>query len=321
MVYDTNGNPLVDEGENGQDAFAVAPFASTDEQSLVSATSGVIALFDALVTAYPAYVSKNTLTSGTFTNYEYVFSTGAYNSYASTAYTQNPQIAKPVVLVTAGIHGYERSGVMANYVFFKALCDGADALKYIREAVIFKTIPVVNPYGYDHDSRYNENSVDLNRNFNASWISQSAPYYSGTSAASEAQTKVVQNWISANTGASALLDIHNSEVVNEISMMFSIGSLDNVTTLKDRIRKTINHEITRWKIDRELPSTSIFFYTATSNNDHGMLSMYSRDKGIPSILAEFSWNVNSTGKHSATTIGVNSEALSAILLGICACVS
>lgn len=319
MIYDINGNPILE--ENGQNAFSIVPFTADGQQSLVSTYSGVIALYDALAAAYPAYVTKNAIASGSFINYEYVFTSGKYNSYASTAYTQNAQIAKPKILVTAGIHGYERSGVMANYLFFKALCEGALGLQFVREAIEFRTVPIVNPYGYDHDSRYNANGVDLNRNFNASWISQGSPYYSGANAASEDETKAVQSWIDANTDARCLLDIHNSEVVNEISMIFSIGSLENVQTLKDKIRLTMNHIITNWKTVRELPSSSVFFYTSTSNNDHGMLSMYSRDKGIPSLLGEYSWNVNGTGKHSNTTIAVNAEAIGSVLVGACACVS
>lgn len=319
MIYDINGNPILE--ENGQNAFSIVPFTADGQQSLVSTYSGVIALYDALAAAYPAYVTKNAIASGSFINYEYVFTSGKYNSYASTAYTQNAQIAKPKVLVTAGIHGYERSGVMANYVFFKSLCEGAEGLQFVREAIEFRTVPVVNPYGYDHDSRANANGVDLNRNFNASWTVQGAPHYSGTSPASEDETKAIQSWIDANTDAKCLLDIHNSEVVNDISMIFSIGSLENVQTLKDKIRLTMNHIITNWKTVRELPSSSVFFYTSTSNNDHGMLSMYSRDKGIPSFLGEYSWNVNSTGKHSAATIAVNAEAVASVLLGVCAGVS
>jgi len=317
LIYDVDGNAIM-AGSGGTGVYSVEPFISDDQQSLVPTFNGVIALYDALVTAYPEYVTKNTMTQGSITNYEYVFTTGAYNNYSSHAFAMDASTPKPKFLIASGIHGNERTAPMANYVFFKSLCEGKNGLKYLREAIEFRTIPIVNAYGFDHDIRYNQNGVDLNRNFDSNWITQGSPYYSGTSAASEDETKLVQAWLTANSDAKGFIDHHNSEVPNELCLIQSIGRANVPTKMKHNALQCGNRIITHWKLDRQLPSTTVFFYTGVDSTGKGMMSHYADDNGIPSFILETSWNVNSTGKHSAETIGTSAETEAITVLGMCA---
>lgn len=65
---------------------------------------------------------------------------------------------RPKLLFTAGIHGDEPAGI--------------HALKRIilqdkpSEDYSVAILPLLNPYGYDHNTRYNEQDRDLNRAFN-----------------------------------------------------------------------------------------------------------------------------------------------------------
>lgn len=320
MIYDYNGNPISGNVKSvNQGAISLMPFKSDDLQSLISSFEDVISAYDSLVSSYPQYVTKNTLTQGSFTNYEYVFTSGNYNSYASHAYAMDAEIAKPKFLITAGIHGHEKSAVMGAYVFCKAMCEGVEGLSYLREGFEFHVIPVANPNGYNANKRQNLNNVDLNRNFNASWVSGSTGYYyPGASAASEDETKIIQSWLDSNSDAKALIDFHNSEVVKEICLIQSIGVAEDVTELKQSALYAANQIIPHWKIDREFPTdTTLFFYTGKDTTGHGYLSMYARDKGIPSCIMETSWNMKSTGQHSNFTIGTNSEALAIVIIGMC----
>lgn len=317
MIYDISGNKLALDGY-GKNVFSVEPFKSDDQQANVTTSVGVFALFDALVSAFPNYVSKVTHTKGSLTNYEYVFTSGAYNSYASTAYHQEPSTPKPKILVAAGIHGHEQSAVMANYVFFKALCEGKAGLEYAREAFEWRTMPIVNQYAYDHDQRQNANGVDINRNFNADWVKITTAYYnSGDYAASELETQLIQDWLDEHNDAAFFLDHHNSEIVKELCFLQCTGNQGDQVLIKNRIMFEFNSLITYWKLVRELPSDSIWFYCLPATRDKGLMSMYSRDCGIPSALLETSWNVNNTGKHSKLTIGVGAEAEAMVLLGAC----
>ena len=67
--------------------------------------------------------------------------------------------ARPVALVTGGVHGYETSGVMG-------------ALKFAREHVDdyagrlnLLVVPCVSPWGYERIQRWNAGAVDPNRSF------------------------------------------------------------------------------------------------------------------------------------------------------------
>ena len=70
---------------------------------------------------------------------------------------------KPCVLVTGGVHGYEKSGVQGALRF---LASGA-AREYAL-AFNLLVLPCVSPWGYEHVQRWNRDTVDPNRAFGPS---------------------------------------------------------------------------------------------------------------------------------------------------------
>lgn len=68
--------------------------------------------------------------------------------------------SKPSLLVTGGVHGYEKSGVQGAILFCQK-----KALEYSK---IFNIIvaPCVSPWGYETIERWNSKAVDPNRSFN-----------------------------------------------------------------------------------------------------------------------------------------------------------
>lgn len=75
--------------------------------------------------------------------------------------TRNWDAAKPVVLVTGGVHGYETSGVHGALKFVDTQAD--------RYAEHFNIVvaPCVSPWGYEVINRWNPNAIDPNRSFYA----------------------------------------------------------------------------------------------------------------------------------------------------------
>lgn len=73
------------------------------------------------------------------------------------------------VLLTAGVHGNEPAGVE---VLLRTIEEIAKNPKHY-EHVSFDIIPVVNPWGWSHDIRFNREGIDINRDF-ASFVSQEA---------------------------------------------------------------------------------------------------------------------------------------------------
>ncbi|MGR5213534.1 M14 family metallopeptidase [Vibrio harveyi] len=75
--------------------------------------------------------------------------------------TRNWDGAKPVVLVTGGVHGYETSGVHGALKFVDTQAE--------RYAEHFNIVvaPCVSPWGYEVINRWNPNAIDPNRSFYA----------------------------------------------------------------------------------------------------------------------------------------------------------
>ncbi|MHA2709980.1 M14 family metallopeptidase [Vibrio owensii] len=75
--------------------------------------------------------------------------------------TRNWDAAKPVVLVTGGVHGYETSGVHGALKFVDTQAE--------RYAEHFNIVvaPCVSPWGYGVINRWNPNAIDPNRSFYA----------------------------------------------------------------------------------------------------------------------------------------------------------
>ncbi|WP_045462188.1 M14 family metallopeptidase [Vibrio hyugaensis] len=75
--------------------------------------------------------------------------------------TRNWDAAKPVVLVTGGVHGYETSGVHGALKFVDT-----QAERYAEHFNIV-VVPCVSPWGYEVINRWNPHAIDPNRSFYA----------------------------------------------------------------------------------------------------------------------------------------------------------
>jgi len=76
---------------------------------------------------------------------------------------------KRTVLFSAGIHGNEPAGTECALRFVEALAQSPERYRDIA----FDIIPLVNPWGWVHDIRFNQAGIDINRDF-ASVDSQEA---------------------------------------------------------------------------------------------------------------------------------------------------
>eukprot|EP00242_Pyramimonas_sp_CCMP2087_P006107 CAMPEP_0198197588 /NCGR_PEP_ID=MMETSP1445-20131203/1150_1 /TAXON_ID=36898 /ORGANISM="Pyramimonas sp., Strain CCMP2087" /LENGTH=348 /DNA_ID=CAMNT_0043866903 /DNA_START=281 /DNA_END=1328 /DNA_ORIENTATION=+ len=76
--------------------------------------------------------------------------------------------AKPTVLVTGGVHGYETSGVHGALTFLETKIS-----KY-TDTFNFVVAPCVSPWGYETKNRWNPSAVDPNRSFTTESASEEA---------------------------------------------------------------------------------------------------------------------------------------------------
>ena len=65
------------------------------------------------------------------------------------------------VLINAGIHGNEPAGV----TFVLQLLEELDDNPYPQRSIAIDIIPIVNPWGWVHNIRYNRDGIDINRDF------------------------------------------------------------------------------------------------------------------------------------------------------------
>lgn len=178
----------------------------------------VISKFDALMAMDTSYVSKRTLgtASGLDANnnpyliYEYVFKPNKYPNNVG-----NKII--PKIFLQCCAHGFEKNACYSTYYWlYDAVNNWAKdtRLKAIRQNVELHVIPVLNPYGFDHNQYYNANNVNINRNYdvpNWTYVPSTDPTNSsGEAPFDQPETQIVKSWIEANTDALILIDCHTN---------------------------------------------------------------------------------------------------------------
>lgn len=291
-------------------------YEASDTQTVVTSYDTLISMYDALVSANPNYITKNALTHGDFTNYEYVFGMGDRNG-GNGQRAKDTSFGKPLVLIMAGTHGHERCSIMGLYLFAKALCESPE-LSPLRNGLTIKMIPVVCPSGYNNNSRVNANGVNINRNFNANWVltPDDGMNYSGASPADQDETQVVQDWMNANTDAVIEIDWHNSAYTNEICYFATCIADGFAVNAKKGYFYGLDRITSHWINDRGITdSTTIYGYTGV-DHANGTSYAYAQSINLKGCLYETSWNVGSYGKDTTETIGVNAEAFCAFMKGI-----
>lgn len=292
---------------------------SDDTNSLIRTYDALIAKYDELCINYPQYITKNTLTSDDFTNYEYVLTIGNYNSQNGHR-GQDAEITKPTILISSGVHGYERSSVMGLYGFVKAMCENVASLNKVIYAATYRIIPIVCPSGYTNDSRINNNGVNINRNFaTTDWtLLSTGNDYSGSEPANQPETKIMQTWLENHNDALIYIDWHNSGYLNEISCLLGINTT-KTAKWKNKYLTSLNKVIPWWMKGRNIPPSNIYAYTGAPTVEYsntGTAVTYAREHNIETaFVLETSWNVIDTGKHSKFSIGVGQEAFANMMVG------
>nr|WP_301011665.1 M14 family zinc carboxypeptidase [Halomonas sp.] len=168
--------------------------------------------YHALVAELPDYVSSNLLGVDAWDNeiWEFYFKPPGQSPH-NTAYSDET-IRLQKYLILGGVHaGTEKHAMVANYIFFEQLCrewKQWDRLDTFRWDVEFKTIPCLNPSGYDAGTRPNGNNIDLNRNAPTGW--EVAGSGRGPSPASELETQIALAWAAANLDADLIVDHHRN---------------------------------------------------------------------------------------------------------------
>lgn len=183
--------------------------------------SRMYALYDA-VTDPDVTITKETLgrdASNTFDIYNYKVSLNTGN--------------KPVVLLIVGEHGDELNSAMVGYYAYREIVTGV--LKKYLNFVDFWVVPLMNPYGYEHQTRNNANDVNLNRDFPAEWaFSTSAHNKTGEYSLSQPETVIIYDLLVNNRDK--FLFICNKHDTGSIATKIDTAQEDKVAYVSSYIK-------------------------------------------------------------------------------------
>lgn len=137
--------------------------------------------------------------------------TPAHMIPGSYAISNTPLYPKPKALITACIHGDERASATYVVDFAKRLLDDPE-FNAVASAVEWYIVPVVNVYGFNHDTRANAprenypNGIDINRDFSDTPYT----YYERTYGFVSAEAQAIRDLYRANTFV-FYLDVHQAD--------------------------------------------------------------------------------------------------------------
>ncbi len=263
--------------------------ALTDETPLTKSTCQVIYdIYDDLL-KYP-YLTKKELGE--------VFGRKIYNYTFKNFELENFSEFQPEkykILIITSIHGYEQGCAWTTAQFFKELCENKndEILSFIRRNVTFEIIPVLNPWGFDHNDRKNGNKVDLNRNFPQGFKFGSddveAEVYPGTAPFCEVETQIVKKFIEENSDAKLVLDYHN--IWAGYPLFYVYGEKD-VTLAKSVFSYLSDKWVNEYD---ELPKDRILG-RVRPNGNAGMFADYLLSNNLWVLTMETPWCMPEIGK-------------------------
>ena len=91
-----------------------------------------------------------------------------YKTWIMRITNENTGFNKPEVLFIGGHHGDETVGIEVAYYYAEWLVENYDNdpfIKYLVDNREIYIMPVVNPYGWEHNQRYDEHGLDMNRDY------------------------------------------------------------------------------------------------------------------------------------------------------------
>ena len=294
-------------------------YASVGDRIYYKTCEGLYAAYDELMNLFPNFITKNDLgvitidETESYHMYEYVLSDGNYNR-AGVRGTRDTEIAKPIYGIVTGIHGSERSSVNGLYYIIKDMLGNASPLSPIYGGMELHIVPIGCPWGFQHNSRTNQNGVNINRNFaTSSWSETGSGTgdYSGTSAASEPETQILQTWINTlhTNGCTFIFDWHNSGYSSEISCMVSNTNNNDILAIKDKYVKSANSLAPILMNTYGAKNTCIWGYCGHGTSQ-GMAAKYMDEQGQNGCYFETSNKVN-----TANTYQLNDANCGATVMG------
>lgn len=284
----------------------------SDSTPLTKSDCGVIYnIYDKLAEKYPEFVTRRVLGN------VFGWDMNAYR-FASPLpeNTSNFQIPQLKICIVSSIHGYEQGCSWTAAQFFRLLMEDTQdpELAFLRRNVVFEVLPVANPSGFGKNARCNGNGVDLNRNFEKDFVydmDRNSKYWGGEAPCSEAETKIIMQFIRENKDAQAVIDYHN------IAKGWPLLYVYNETDVS-LARSVFTMLTDKWAAEYpQLPKNEILG-RIKPNGGEGMFADFLGEEGLWALTLETPWCMPVIGKeqYDAVTIRCAVDVLANTLLAI-----
>ncbi|HCR88787.1 MULTISPECIES: M14 family zinc carboxypeptidase [Psychrobacter] len=165
-------------------------------------------LYDALVTAYPDYITMTVLGTDSLSREIRQYRFSAPEVPKTTA------MSKPKVILCSNVHG-EQAAVFNLYNVMRIICEDwstNESLETLRWGTDIIVIPVAVPHCFVQASRKNPNGVDIARNFTAGWsfiADTESQVYAGTAPLSEIEAQILDAVMTNNKDAVLFASLHS----------------------------------------------------------------------------------------------------------------
>ena len=162
------------------------------------------------------------------------------------------------MFISSYVHGIDRAAFVSLCNFLDLLCRNSEndrCLGYIRENIKLVVIPVVNPYGLEHNTVANKNKVNIGSNFPFKW-EKSLISNKGAAPADQKETQNVISYLQtvSKDKLCAAIDLHTSAyTVAGRTIFYPRGNKTCITALTNLVN-SFNSELD----SSQAASTAIF---------------------------------------------------------------
>ena len=274
MIFDVYGNEVA--GVGASPVFGFPEYRKKTVTTIPTTMSAFYALYDAFLSQ--TNVTRNLLGYGsksdgtqdtTLPIYEYVIGNPIELE------NENRISPAPLVLLTSGVHSDEKTSMMALYNFVASLFDSSNRIATeIRNSMMFRIVPLVNPWGYDHtttnnEGRRNARGVNLNRNFSFNWATNTDTD-KGSAAYSELETQALKAWLDEYAPSALFhIDFHNHGMDQSQAYFYTPSNCPKIT-----------------KIFSAVARASRPYFESEYGIDYSGLNRYWENNNIPGLSSE-----------------------------------
>ena len=273
-----------------------------------------IALWKSLLANHSGYVTETAL--GTASDGQTIY---LYDFKPVRLSNQDKPI--PKIIIIAGQHGGETANIFGLYYFISNLLNKWNqhpSLEYLRNHVELMIIPVLNTYGFDHQSYKNANGVNLNRNYDSNWTlvdDTTSSQYGGAEPFDQPETQIVRNLLLSNTDAVLVIDSHvngGGKVANYSDINY-YGISQSTDSYFNRMVDAVAHNLSaisaNFNLDYGLGQPDVIMGFLNHADGVGILRTWARDNNFVSVLVEGFGGFPNRTAYTAEVFKANEEII------------